>query len=839
MKFSFKRALSLFLIAVMMMSLLSGCSKKKDAASGSETPATTEAAVQEDVIALRDPLEVEALGSGTVKWSEETTADGYNLVKNEGGATLTYSTESGVKLVQHDGFAFKDLNRNNLLDQYEDWREPNKARAMDLARLLPKEDIAGLMLYSAHNMAIGAELSEDQIAFLDNGGRSMLNAASAATNDVTAQWNNALQLYAEKSTFGVPVITSTDPRNTGISYWPSNLALAATFDPAIAAASGETISSEYRLLGIATLLGPQIDLATEPRWVRVQGTFGEDPALARDMTSAFVNGIQSTFDANGEDLGWGSDSMNAMIKHWPGDGAAEGGRESHAEVGNATVYPGGQFETHFIPFVDGGLKLEGKTGEASSVMSSYSIAFSETEEYGELIGSAYSTYKIKDILRGQYGFEGVICTDWGVINDYEEFIHTSWGAFDLTKPERVYKILTAGVDQFGGHNSSAEIIEAYDIGVADIGEDAMRARFEESAVRLLNGIFQVGLFENAYTDVNAALTVAGSAENQAKGFDAQLKSVVMLKNTNDAIKASTSTDKPTVYIPMIYKAAQPAFFGPAVPASWVLPVDIVVASEYFNVITDKVATTPTGPADADGKPTVTVNDIVRATPAELAACTSALVVIDGPSNEGAMFTGYGFNGETQTYRPMSLQFGKYIADSEFVRKESLSGAMKEESQESAYGAQKVMVKENRSYFGAEASVTNSANLDNVLYAAANMPETATVTVALRASGSVIVSEFEKEVDAILVGFGIQDKALFEVAAGKFEPSGLLPVQFAKDMLTVEKQFEDVPRDMECYVDSEGNTYDFAFGMNYSGVIKDARTEKYGVAPLVTPTNTGK
>ena len=271
MKFSFKRALSLFLIAVMTMSLLSGCSKKKDAASGSETPATTEAVVQEDVIALRDPLEVEALGSGTVKWSEETTADGYNLVKNEGGATLTYSTESGVKLVQHDGFAFKDLNRNNLLDQYEDWREPNKARAMDLARLLPKEDIAGLMLYSAHNMAIGAELSEDQIAFLDNGGRSMLNAASAATNDVTAQWNNALQLYAEKSTFGIPVITSTDPRNTGISYWPSNLALAATFDPAVAAASGETISSEYRLLGIATLLGPQIDLATEPRWVRVQG----------------------------------------------------------------------------------------------------------------------------------------------------------------------------------------------------------------------------------------------------------------------------------------------------------------------------------------------------------------------------------------------------------------------------------------------------------------------------------------------------------------------------------------------------------------------------------------
>lgn len=835
MKFNFKKSLSLLLIAVMILSLMTGCSKKKETVEGEKT---TEAA-KEVVIALRDPLPVEELGSGTVKWSESETEYGYNVVTNEGGATLSYSPESGVKLVQLDGFAFKDLNRNNLLDQYEDWREPVKARAMDLSRLLPKEDIAGLMLYSAHNMAIGSELSEDQISFLDNGGRSMLNAASAATNDVSAQWNNALQAYAEKSAFGIPVSTSTDPRNTGISYWPSNLALAATFDPAIAAESGQVISKEYRLIGISTLLGPQIDLATEPRWVRVQGTFGEDPALARDMTAAFVNGIQSSFDADGTDLGWGNDSMNAMIKHWPGDGAAEGGRESHAEVGNATVYPGGQFETHFIPFVDGGLKLEGKTTEASSVMSSYSIAFSETEEYGELVGSAYSTYKIKDILRGQYGYEGVICTDWGVINDYEEFIHTSWGAFDLTKPERVYKILTAGADQFGGHNSSAEIIEAYAIGVADIGEEAMRARFEESSIRLLTGIFQVGLFENPYTDVNEALTVVGSPENQEKGFQAQLKSIVMLKNANNTIKAQTGTEKPTVYIPMIYKAAQPAFFGPAVPASWVLPVDLVSASEYFNVVTDKVSSQLTGPAGEDGKATVSVNDIVRASASELAACDSALVVVDGPENEGAMFTGYGFNGETKTYRPLSLQYGKYVADSEFVRKESLSGAMKEESQESAYGAQKVMVKENRSYFGAEASVVNSANLDNILYAVKNMPESAPVTVALRAKGSVIVSEFEKEVDAIIVGFGVQDKALFEVAAGKFEPSGLLPVQFAKDMLTVEKQFEDVPRDMECYVDSQGNTYDFAFGLNYSGVIKDERTEKYSVAPLTAPTNTGK
>ena len=99
---------------------------------------------------------------------------------------------------------------------------------------------------------------------------------------------------------------------------------------------------------------------------------------------------------------------------------------------------------------------------------------------------------------------------------------------------------------------------------------------------------------------------------------------------------------------------------------------------------------------------------------------------------------------------------------------------------------------------------------------------------------MVFSEFESSVDAILVNLGVKNEAVMKIVAGQAEPSGLLPMQMPKDMETVEAQYEDVPRDMECYVDAAGNTYDFGFGLNWSGVIQDARTEKYCVPPLTEP-----
>jgi beta-glucosidase len=101
-----------------------------------------------------------------------------------------------------------------------------------------------------------------------------------------------------------------------------------------------------------------------------------------------------------------------------------------------------------------------------------------------------------------------------------------------------------------------------------------------------------------------------------------------------------------------------------------------------------------------------------------------------------------------------------------------------------------------------------------------------VIVAVDVSRPMVFSEFEKEVNAIVISFGVQDQALLDILSGAVEPSGLLPFQMPSDMVTVEQQKEDVPFDMSCHIDSEGNTYDFGFGMNWSGVIHDMRVEKY-------------
>jgi beta-glucosidase len=101
-----------------------------------------------------------------------------------------------------------------------------------------------------------------------------------------------------------------------------------------------------------------------------------------------------------------------------------------------------------------------------------------------------------------------------------------------------------------------------------------------------------------------------------------------------------------------------------------------------------------------------------------------------------------------------------------------------------------------------------------------------VIVSIAMSKPMVFSEFEKEADAIIVNFEVQDQAILDILTGASEPSGLLPMQMPVDMKTVETQKEDIPFDMVCHKDSEGNTYDFGFGLNWKGVINDARVEKY-------------
>ncbi|WP_295796646.1 glycoside hydrolase family 3 N-terminal domain-containing protein [Mucilaginibacter sp.] len=744
-------------------------------------------------------------------------SSGIVLVKNTNGPALGYSTTSGVKILTVDGFSFKDLNKNGKLDKYEDWRLTVDERAKDLASKLSVEQIAGLMLYSAHQAipampgpmgaatyngkpfpqsgAKASDLTDQQKAFLINDNLRHVLVTSVQSPAVAAQWNNNVQALVEGSGFGIPANNSSDPRhgtNSGVEYtagaggkisqWPDQLGLAATFDPAVVQQFGSIAAQEYRALGISTALSPQIDLGSEPRWARINGTFGEDPQLAADMARAYVDGFQTSTGDREIKGGWGYNSVNAMMKHWPGGGPEEGGRDAHFAYGKFAVYPGNNFDEHLVSFVDGALKLSGSTKMASAVMPYYTISYGRDIKNKEDRGNSYSKYLITDLLRTKYGYDGVVCTDWLVTADEgktpDVFAGKSWGMEDKTVAERHYKVLMAGVDQFGGNNVAGPVIEAYQMGVKDHGEPFMRARFELSAVRLLRNIFRTGLFENPYLDIETSKQIVGKPEFMTAGYNAQLKSVVLLKNTANVLPLQKGK---TVYLPKKYSPSVKGFFGPPSKEKFEDAVNAELLKKYYNVTDD--------PAKAD----------------------CAIVFVSSPSG-GAGYDSEDVKSGGTGYVPITLQYGPYTATD--AREHSI-----------AAGDPVEPTVTDRTYKGKSITAANLTDLKTIQSTKAAM-NGKPVIVVITLTKPAVPAEFEKDANAIVASFGVQNQAILDILSGTAEPSGLLPFQMPANMQTVELQDEDIPHDMQCYTDADGHTYDFGFGMNWKGVIQDARTRHY-------------
>ena len=753
---------------------------------------------------------------GGPRWSEVETENGYNLVTQKKGQTLAYAPGSGVTLLTVDGYAFKDLNRNGTLEPYEDWRLSAEERAEDLASRLPVEEIAGMMLYSSHQSvpsrggmfggatyngkpfaqsgAKASDLSDAQKKFLIEDNLRAVLVTTVESPAVAAEWNNNMQALVEGCGHGVPVNTSSDPRhetsataeyNYGaggeISHWPTSLGLAATFDPALVEEFGRIAADEYRALGISTALSPQIDLATEPRWTRFYGTFGESPELDTDMARAYVDGFQTSTGKDEIADGWGYKSVNAMVKHWPSGGPEEGGRDAHYNYGKYAVYPGGAFETHLKPFTEGAFKLNGKTQKASAVMPYYTIS-TGVDPSGKNVGNSYSKYIITDLLREKYGYDGVVCTDWNITYDnmgIDKFDGKCWGVEELTVAQRHYECLKAGIDQFGGNNDKGPVLEAYQMWVDEFGKESADQRFKESAKRLLMNSFRTGLFENPYLDPTASAETVGKPEYMEKGYQAQLKSVVMIKNSDNVLPMKAAEAKPKVYVPQKYYPQVVNFFGVATPERWEDTFAKELLEKYFTPVTD--------PAEAD----------------------FAIVVIEAPQS-GTGYSAADVKNGGNGYLPISLQYSDYTAD--HARAVSIAGG--DRLEKSA----------NRSYKGKSVKTANKSDLQAVIDTKAAMGDKPVITVI--STGKPFVPEFEPYSDAILVSFGCQNQVLLDLISGAVEPSALLPMQLPADMKTVELQMEDVPFDMECYVDADGNAYDFAYGLNWSGRINDARVKKY-------------
>ena len=724
----------------------------------------------------------------------------YILLHQTKGPELGYSPESGVGILDVDGYVFKDLNKNGELDVYEDWRESVEDRSSDLASRLSIEQICGLMLYSSAVTVDSAGFSPKVDKCLKNDFIRHMLVSAVCDARTAAMWANNVQAYCESAPFGIPANNSSDPRNytngkantsaynpepdgefdpdgsSNISKWPREIGLAASFDPELVGEFGRIASAEYRAMGLTTALSPQIDISTEPRWRRFYGSFSESPELSRDMAQTYCDAFQTT---EGSKTGWGNESVNCMVKHWPGGGSGEGGRDAHFGIGKYAVYPGGGFETALVPFVEGAFNLKGKTKAASAVMPYYTISYGQ-DPSGENVANGFSGYIIRDLLREKYGYEGVVCTDWGIVKDYQKtFKHAGkpWGVETLTVAQRRLKCFEVGVDQLGGVYDVEPNIEAYNLWVAKYGEEDARTRFELSARRLLTNIFNVGLFENPYVCPDKAEQIVGNKDFVAAGYEAQLKAVVMLKNHGSALPAA---EKLKVYQPLRQMGPALTHWQQPVPAYDEYPFSKELLEKYFEVVDN--------PQEAD----------------------FALVSIKSP------FGHWGYShpkeGEEEGhYMPISLQWGPYTA--EHARETSIAGGDPTEKTV------------NRGYRGRTEISFNESDMIMVQKTKSLMGDKP-VVVIVATDRPFVPAEIEPYADALLLSFGVSNNALLDVISGRYEPSALLPCQLPADMRTVEEQCEDLPFDMNCYVDADGNTYDFAFGLNWKGVITDERVQKY-------------
>ena len=454
-------------------------------------------------------------------------------------------------VLTEDGITFRDLNKNGRPDPYEDPRHAIDERVDDLLSQMTVEEKAGLMFHTfiavdpddVHLDRPGRFGSTSVLEMLVERRMNHFNLPQIPAPRQTAEWHNRIQKLAERTRLGIPVTIASDPRHaftrnlavgtmtSAFSQWPEPVGLAATRDEALVHEFADIARQEYLAVGIRTALHPMADLATEPRWGRNNGTFGEDADLAAAMVYAYVRGFQ------GATLG--KDSVACMTKHFPGGGPQKDGEDAHFVEGKEQVYPGGRFEDHLIPF-----EAAFRAGTAQ-IMPYYG------QPRGlpiEEVGFGFNREVITALLRVKYGFDGVVCTDWGLLTSLERdgkviFQARAWGVEHLSVPERALKAIDAGVDQFGGEACPEVIVDLVRAGKLS------EARLDRSVRRILRDKFRLGLFDAPYLDVEAAERIAGSPTFREKGELAQRRSLVLLKNGEAADgKVLPLQGRPRLYV---------------------------------------------------------------------------------------------------------------------------------------------------------------------------------------------------------------------------------------------------------------------------------------------------
>lgn len=459
-----------------------------------------------------------------VKWNRSTAAN-MDLLGEE------------APILVESGHEYRDLNKNGALDIYEDSRAPIDNRIDDILQQMTVEEKAGMMFITMAGMEEDGSFQEkpmpsQPITFFLETNTTMVarkkmshfNTIQSSTPEAMTRWNNNIQKLAERTRLGIPVTIASDPRhgqgeNIGASIptpffsnWCSTLGFAAIGDTTLMREFGDIARQEYTAIGIRVALSPMADLATEPRWGRINGTFGEDAELSARLTKAYIMGFQ------GDSLH--AKSVACMTKHFSGGGPQEDGEDAHFPYGKNQVYPGDNFDYHLIPFEKGAF-----AANTAQIMPYYGVPVGQTSE---ALGFGYNKEIITGLLREHYGFDGVVCADWGLVSDSPAKPAAAFGVEHLSAVDRAAKIIDAGCDMLGGEASPEWVVELIESG--KLSEE----RLDVSIRRILRDKFRLGLFDDPYLDEDGYAKLDHELFTQ-KGKEATRKSLVLLKNDEDLL----------------------------------------------------------------------------------------------------------------------------------------------------------------------------------------------------------------------------------------------------------------------------------------------------------------
>jgi beta-glucosidase-like glycosyl hydrolase len=439
-----------------------------------------------------------------------------------------------VKLTSPEGVEFRDLNKNGRMDPFEDPRLSVEERVDDLLARLSLPEKAGLMFQTVIEAGTDGTVLEHpgrisksptSVVVLDKH-LTHFNVHALDDPRMAARWHNALQALAEQTPHGIPVTVSTDPRhafmeNAGVSFtakafsqWPEPLGLAALRDADAVRRFADVARQEYTAVGIRAALHPTLDLATEPRWARQAGTFGQDPDVVTELGVAYLKGFQQ------DELGPGS--VACTSKHFPGGGPQKDGEDAHFPYGREQVYPGERFGDHLKPFPP---VIEAGT---AGIMPYYGmpVGLEIDGEKIEEVGFGYNRQVVTGLLREKLGYDGVVVTDWELVNDNhvgdQVLPARAWGVEHLDPHGRMELILEAGADQFGGEECVDLLLDLVAQGRVTEG------RIDASARRILAVKFRLGLFDDPYVDEDLAAETVGRQDFRDEGYAAQAASVTVL-----------------------------------------------------------------------------------------------------------------------------------------------------------------------------------------------------------------------------------------------------------------------------------------------------------------------